>query len=92
MSKQELRDEIQSRCFYWKSTHRHGHCKVANGMDHVCSFCELTEKFDAFMPLLARKLEEVKRQEALWWAKSINRQPITQEEADAHLRDLGVEI
>jgi len=42
-----LRDETQAMCFYWKTTHEHGHCRKANGMDHVCAFCELTEKFDA---------------------------------------------
>lgn len=42
----EFREEVQAMCFYWKSTHKHGHCQEANGMDHVCCFCELVEKLD----------------------------------------------
>lgn len=42
----KFRDKIQSMCFWWVSSKKHGYCKDANGMDHVCCFCELVEELD----------------------------------------------
>jgi hypothetical protein len=45
----KFRQKIQSHCFHWNLTHKHGYCQQANGMDHVCAFCQLTEEFDAIL-------------------------------------------
>lgn len=44
-----FRDKLQSMCYWYSQGKKHGECKMMNGAQHPCTFCELVEELDGVL-------------------------------------------